>query len=100
MKIAIHHRKGSFSERWILFCQKNNINYKIVNCYTNDIIQQLQDCDALMWHWSHTDYRDLNFARQLIYSIELMGIKVFLNCNTCWHFDSRSKSYNNKRRNN
>jgi glutathione synthase/RimK-type ligase-like ATP-grasp enzyme len=89
MKIAIHHRKGSFSDRWIAYCEKNNVNYKIVNCYANDIIRQLQDCDALMWHFSHADYRDLNFARQLIYSIELMGIKVFPNYNTCWHFDDK-----------
>lgn len=46
MKIAIHHSKGSFSERWITYCQKKGIDYKIVNCYESDIINQLKDCDA------------------------------------------------------
>ena len=31
MKIAIHHRQGSFSDRWIEYCKENGINFKIVN---------------------------------------------------------------------
>ena len=30
MKIAIH-KSGGFSERWINYCQKNNIDYNDVN---------------------------------------------------------------------
>jgi hypothetical protein len=89
MKIAIHNRPGSFSDRWILFCQKNKIPYKIVDCYSSDIIIELKDCDGLMWHWNHEDYRDQNFARQLIFSVEMTGIKVFPSFNTCWHFDDK-----------
>ena len=48
MKIAIHQTKGSFSDRWIEYCQINEINYKIVNCYDSDIIEQLNDCEGLM----------------------------------------------------
>ncbi|MGB4013041.1 MAG: hypothetical protein WBK97_02525 [Bacteroidales bacterium] len=89
MKLAIHKRPGSFSERWIPYCEENNISYKIVNCYDTDIVEQLKDCDGLMWHWSQGDYRAQNFARQLIISIEKMGIKVFPNSNNCWHFDDK-----------
>lgn len=89
MKIAIHQTKGSYSDRWIEYCQKKEINYKIVNCYDSDIIAQLKDCDGLMWHWYHYDYKAKLFARQLIYSIEKMGIKVFPDSNTCWHFDDK-----------
>lgn len=48
MKIAIHQIKGSFSDRWIEYCNQNNVQFKIVNCYDSDIIEQLKDCDALM----------------------------------------------------
>jgi glutathione synthase/RimK-type ligase-like ATP-grasp enzyme len=89
MKIAIHERKGSFSDRWIDYCKANKIDFKIVNCYDTDILTQLQNCDGLMWHWSHQDYRAQNFARQLIYAAEKMGIKVFPDYNTCWHFDDK-----------
>jgi len=75
MKIAIHKRPGSFSDRWIEYCNQKNINYKIVNCYDSDIINQLKDCSGLMWHWNHGDYREQNFARQLIISIEKWELK-------------------------
>ena len=39
MKIAIHNSKGSFSDRWIDYCQKNNIPFKIVNAYDSDIFE-------------------------------------------------------------
>ncbi|MBE0664168.1 MAG: hypothetical protein IH597_17055 [Bacteroidales bacterium] len=88
-KLAIHHKPGSFSEKWIEYCECNNISYKIVNCYHTDILKHLQDCDGLMWHWYHSDYKAIRFARQLIYSIEHSGKKVFPDSKTCWHFDDK-----------
>lgn len=49
MKIAIHHRKGSFSERWIEYCTEKDIPFKIVNAYDSDIVKQVEDCDVFMW---------------------------------------------------
>jgi len=89
MKIAIHRREGSFSDRWILYCQEHNVPYKLVNCYDSSIIQQLSDCDGLMWHWSHEDYRAQNFARQLIFSLEKKDFKIYPSFNTCFHFDDK-----------
>lgn len=89
MKIAIHHRKGSFSDRWIDYCKRNGISYKLVDAYSNDIITELSDCDIFMWHHHHADYRDMLFAKQLIYSIESKGITVFPNFKTTWHFDDK-----------
>lgn len=89
MKIAIHHREGSFSERWIEYCEKENIQFKIVNCYDSNIIEQLKDCDALMWHHSHGNYKDLIFAKELLFALEHTGIKTFPNFNTGWHFDDK-----------
>ena len=87
--IAIHHREGSFSDKWIEYCKINNIEYKLVNCYSTDIMKELSECRALMWHWIQNDYKALLFARQLISSLEKIGIKVFPNTNTCWHFDDK-----------
>lgn len=91
MKIAIHDSKKEhfFSERWIEYCKKNNIPFKIVNAYDNDIVKQVSDCDAFMWHHSNYDYRDALFAKQLIYSIQKKGLKVFPDFNTTWHFDDK-----------
>jgi len=89
MKIAIHHRPGSFSDRWIEYCKENNIPYKIVNAYDTDIVQQVDDCTAFMWHHTQCDYRDKLFAKQLIYSLEAKGLKVFPDFHTTWHFDDK-----------
>ncbi|MBN1187820.1 MAG: hypothetical protein JXB49_36440 [Bacteroidales bacterium] len=89
MKIAIHSSPDSFSDRWIEYCKLKGIEFKIVNCYASDIIWQLSDCNALMWHFHHEDYKDALFAKQLLFAVELSGKKVFPNIRTCWHFDDK-----------
>lgn len=89
INIGIHHSKGSFSERLIAYCKANSINYKLVNCYDSNIIQQILNCDALMWHFSQNNPKDILFARQLVYSVEVGGKKVFPNFHTVWHFDDK-----------
>lgn len=89
MKLAIHHRPGSFSDRWIDYCKKKEIPFKIVNCYDTNIISQLNDCSALMWHHHHTNPKDVLFAKQLLYSIEQSGKIVFPDFNSGWHFDDK-----------
>ena len=89
MKIAIHHNPGSFSDRWIEYCKEKEIPYKVVNAYDSDIVTQLEDCDVFMWHHHHADYKDVLFAKQLLYSLELSGKEVFPNYHTTWHFDDK-----------
>lgn len=91
IKIAIHksENKINFCHKWIEYCNKNNINYKIVDCYKSDIIHQLIDCDALMWHFFQGEAKDFLFAKKLIASIEATGKQVFPNINSCWHFDDK-----------
>ena len=89
MKVAIHHREGSFSERWIQICKDNNIEFKIVNCYSSNIIQEVKDCDLILWHYHHNDYRDMLFAKQLLFALEQSGKIVFPNFNTGWSFDDK-----------
>jgi len=89
--IAIHPLKGSdsYSDKWIEYCEEYRISYRLVNCYSSDIIKELDGCDALMWHWQHTDYKAQLFARQLILSLERVGFKVYPNAHTSWHFDDK-----------
>ena len=89
MKIAIHHKHGTFSDRWIEYCDANSIKWKNVNCYSNDIISQLSDCDALMWHFHQNNIKDVLFAKQLIFSLQTIGKQTFPDFNTVWHFDDK-----------
>lgn len=89
MNIAIHHRVNSFSEEWIRYCEEKNISYKIVNCYDNNIIEQLRDVDILMWHHHHDLIKDVVSAQAILFSIAEIGVKVFPNYNTSWYFDDK-----------
>mgnify|MGYP001820068643 CR=1 FL=1 len=89
MKIAIHPVKGFYSDRWIPYCESKGIEYKLVDCYRSDIMEQLEDCDALMWHFSHASARASKFAKQLLYSVEATGKPVYPDFNTVWHFDDK-----------
>lgn len=89
MKIAIHHNPNSFSERWIEYCEKESIDYKLVDAFDNTIIEQLKDCDVFMWHHHHAQYKDVLTAKRILFALEHAGIKVFPNFNTGWHFDDK-----------
>ncbi len=89
MKIAIHYNDEGFAPRWIAYCEKKGYEYKLVNAYDSDIIQKIADCDAFMWHWCQADYRSLLFAKQLLFAVQLSGIKTFPDFNTVWHYDDK-----------
>lgn len=89
MKIAIHKNNTIYTQYWTEYCKQNNIEYKLVNAYDTNIIDILADCDIFMWYFSHLDYRDMSFAKQLIFSLEESGKIVFPNTKTCWHFDDK-----------
>lgn len=89
MKIAIHHRPGSFSERWIEYCQKNSIDYKIVNAFDSDIIHHLADCSCFLWHYHQSHYKDVKAAKNILFALEHAGIKTFPDFYTAWHFDDK-----------
>lgn len=89
MKIAIADRKGSYSDYWIKYCEEHSIPYKVVNPYDTDIVEQVSDCDAFMWHHHHASFRDALFAKQLLFSLEQAGKVVFPNFRTGWHFDDK-----------
>jgi glutathione synthase/RimK-type ligase-like ATP-grasp enzyme len=89
--IAIHNNKSKhlFQYLWIDYCNANNIPYKLVDCYSNDIVEELKGCSALMWHYNQAGFKDIVMAKSLLFSLEQSGMNVFPNFNTAWHFDDK-----------
>lgn len=87
--IAIHDNNLGFTPRWIQYCESKRIPYKLVNCYDNDIMQQLENCDALMWHHWQVNSKDIIKAKKLLFALEHSGKVVFPNFKTAWHFDDK-----------
>ena len=89
--IAIHNNLSDvlFHYRWIAYCEENKIPYKLVDCYANNIIEQLEGCSALMWHYHQASSKDIVMAKPLLFALEQSGIPVFPDFNTGWHFDDK-----------
>ena len=89
MRIAIHHRKGSFSDSWIGYCKEQGIDFKLVNCYDNDLVKQTENCQILLWHFHQASERDVLCAKQILYSLQAAGKIVYPDFRTNWHFDDK-----------
>lgn len=88
-EIGIHDRPGSFSDRWIAFCNERGLPFRRVDCLASDVVTRCDGLDCLLWHWSQDDPASLLVARQIIASLERKGLAVFPNLNTCWHYDDK-----------
>lgn len=89
VRLAIHTQTGEWSGHWIRYCQDHGIAHEIVDCHRTDIIPRLKEFDGLLWHFWQTDHRDLLMARSVLHAAEQMGLCVFPNIRTCWHFDDK-----------
>lgn len=86
-KIFTHYT--SWTPRLIQYCADNNINYKIVNCYSNDIIEKLDDYSALIWNYSNFVISDILEARNIMKVAENKHLITFPSGNDGWHFDDK-----------
>lgn len=89
MKIAIHKSNSGFHPRWVKYCIEKGIPHKIVDCYDNNIIKELEDCGALMWHFNQGNPKDVIVSKQILFALEHTGLKVFPDFYTSWHFDDK-----------
>lgn len=89
MKIAINSDMSPFSGKWIEYCIKNKIEYQVVNCFSNSIINIISTFDILLWNFVHYDNRAQLAAKQIVKVIEKMGVAVFPDYSTAWHYDDK-----------
>lgn len=77
------------SFRWARLLQAAGHDVRWVDVYRPDILAQIQGCDAFMWRWAHFGGM-FQIARRLLPVIEReLGIPVYPNQNTCWHYDDK-----------
>ena len=73
------------------YCQKNNIPFIGVDCYSPDIINVLKDNKVthLMWAFSLALPKDLLVAQSVLNAADTMGIKTCPNFNNRWYFEDK-----------
>lgn len=86
-KIFLH--STAWTNSWIEYCQKNGVSFEIVDCYQSDIIDKLQHFDCLLWHICNYVLQDMMVGRSVLFAAKNMGLKIFPDFNTAWHFDDK-----------
>lgn len=81
--------KGIRSKGFFKNAREMNLECKSIDCSKNNVMQQLDDVDIFIWHWSHENYREVRSARAIIKAAEVAGKKVYPDINTCWMFDDK-----------
>lgn len=90
MKIAVHNG-GGYNKYLIQYLEREKISFLLVNAYDTNIISFLKSNEIthFFWHFHHIIPKDILMARYLLFSLEKIGIKVYPNFNTSWHFDDK-----------
>jgi len=80
---------GERSKAYVEAAKKMNVNYVIVDCHADDIMNQLKGVSALVWHWSQSYYTDKRIAKSILTAAAKKGIKIYPDFNTCNTFDDK-----------
>lgn len=88
MKIGIYHKSGYWSERWIGYLSINKIEYDLIDPFILDI-SELKQYSHILFQWKHNVYQETHLAKNIIYLLELEGVKVFPSYKTCWFYDDK-----------
>jgi glutathione synthase/RimK-type ligase-like ATP-grasp enzyme len=89
--ICIHPCLGSFSDRWIENCQQRKVPFVTLDLLETNALQRLGElrAKAVLFHLPYQDPTVALIGKHLTKAIELLGIKVFPNERTSWHFDDK-----------
>ena len=88
MRVAVH-RQGSFVPRWLEAASSLGHTPVPVDAFSSDLMSQLATCGAFLWQFSQDEANDLAHARHILLGAEAMGLRVFPNHATNWHFDDK-----------
>jgi len=100
LKIAIckkdemfNHSEG-WGKWWLDYCQNEGLDFQVIDPYRFDIIDSLTEFDILLWHPSNYVLADMIESRSILYTAQRMGLSVFPDFKTAWHFDDKiAQSY-------
>lgn len=90
MKLGIHD--GTALNRMsIEYCKMNGIPFVVLNAYASDIIAvaKKERITHFFWHFHHILPEDILMARDVLFSMKKMGIKVYPDFDTSWYFDDK-----------
>lgn len=83
--VAISNGKSEFHKFAINYCDRQGIEYTIVDLYAPNLERELEGCSSVFWHFSPED----RFAMRILHAVEATGLAVFPDFRTSWSFDDK-----------
>lgn len=92
IQVGIHPMgPHSFSERWEAALKARGARVKPVDLLGLDPLEQVRDCDGVMWHWPQYPHELRWAALPLLRVMEThLHLPVFPDMATCWHYDNKT----------
>lgn len=89
--IAIHCREGSYSDKWIEYCEMNNLEYCMINIFDSEIISTIRKkgITYVLFHLDTIDYKVDLIVKKLVPILEREGVKIFPNFNSFEHYNDK-----------
>jgi hypothetical protein len=82
-----------FAGKWAELLEYQSVEVRWVNLRLPNAIDQVRDCDGVMWHWEYLPH-ERQVAPQILRAIEEhLRIQVFPDQRTCWHYDDKLAQY-------
>lgn len=79
----------NWSLAWEEYCKENSLSYSIVNPFKVGVISELMNYDVILWHYSNYSFKDMLMAKNILFTLEDHGKKVFPSFKDAWHFDDK-----------
>jgi len=96
MIIGIHPDKigeESYSAKWAEYLRAQGVEVRQVDLLAGDALEQAKACDGIMWRWAHFPEQKQP-APRILHAIEhVLGLPVFPNSRTAWHYDEKVSQY-------
>ena len=87
--LARKRTKFSDIEGWESWLDRHNIPWEYLDCYAPDVISKLPNYSALLWHYSNFVNADLMEAQNILNIAKDLGLIVYPDYRTGWHFDDK-----------
>ena len=88
--IGIVKSSRGFSSEWITICEERSLKYLILESDKSSFIEDLEQCETILWNWYHDEIFNSFFAKKLNIYISLFEKKnIYPSFNTIFHYDDK-----------
>jgi len=90
----IFNHSELWTHEWERHCRDAGLEYSRIDGYSYNVMQTLRQFDIFLWHPGNYVLADMMEARNILHAAKHLGLIVFPDVPTAWHFDDKiAQSY-------